>query len=181
VLSLVKTIPIGLYRRWLVRKDPVAFARFLGVRVGENCRLLGLSHVSFGSEPFLIRIGNHVTVTAGVQFLTHDGGVWVFREEEPNLDIVKPITIGNNVFIGLNAIILPGVSIGDNCVIGAGSVVTRDVPSNSVTAGVPARVVKTLSEYRESMNEDALSIRGMAPDEKKKYLLNRFGGKDQRW
>jgi len=55
------------------------------------------------------------------------------------------VTIGNNVWIGGNVTILPGVTIGDNCTIGAGSVVTRDIPDNSVAAGNPARVIRRLA------------------------------------
>jgi len=74
------------------RLYPIRFARHIGVSVGENCRLI---NVSFSTEPYLIKIGNHVSATS-VRFETHDGGVWCFRDEHPDLDIVRPITIGNN-------------------------------------------------------------------------------------
>lgn len=56
----------------------------------------------------------------------------------------SPITIGNNVWLGGNVSIFPGVTIGDNCVIGAGSVVTRDIPESSVAVGNPCRVTKSI-------------------------------------
>ena len=58
----------------------------------------------------------------------------------------KPVTIGDNVWIGGNAVVLPGVTIGSNCVIGAGSVVTRDVPPWSIAAGNPCRVIREITE-----------------------------------
>lgn len=125
---------------------PIRYARWLGVKVGNNCRLI---HVSYSSEPYLITLGDHVSASF-VRFETHDGGVWVLREENPEIDIVKPIKVGNNVFIGYGAVILPGVTIADNVVIGARSVVTKDIPQNSVVAGVPARVIKTMDEYKAS-------------------------------
>src|SRR5687767_986090 len=112
--------------RWRHYRDPVAHARSLGVRVGRDCRLISCV---FGSEPYLITLGDHVSAT-NVAFVTHDGGVWVFRDRWPEADLIAPITVGNNVFIGANATIMPGVTIGDNVVIGAHSVVTRDVPSD---------------------------------------------------
>ena len=60
--------------------------------------------------------------------------------------MAKPITIGNDCWIGGNAIICPGVSIGDGCTVGAGSVVTKDIPANSLAVGNPARVIKKLEE-----------------------------------
>ena len=121
----------------------------------------GINAGTFGSEPYLISIGHHVTVTSGVQFVTHDGGVWVFREQDPDIDVFGPITIGNNVFIGINAIIMPGVSIGENCVIGAGTVVTRSVPSNTVAVGVPARKIATIDEYRIRVEQKCMRIRSL--------------------
>lgn len=72
-------------------------------------------------------------------------------------ELISPITIGNNVWIGSSAIVLPGVSIGDNSIIGAGSVVTRSVPTDSLAIGSPAKVVRTITEddlLPENMWED---------------------------
>src|SRR5665647_533822 len=68
------------------------------------------------------------------------------------------IKFGNNVFIGINSIILPGVTIGDNVVIGAGSIVNRDVPDNVVVAGVPAKIIKSLANYKISTLTKSIQI-----------------------
>lgn len=154
------------------RLDRVRQARALGVRVGCDCRIYDCH---FGSEPYLITIGDHVTITAGVQFYTHDGGVWVFRDEFPDLDVFAPIRIGNNVFIGAYSIILPGAVVGDNCVIGAGSVVAGKIPSESVVAGVPARVIKSLDAYRLGVLERAVYIRSRPRVERREILCKKFG------
>lgn len=65
-------------------------------------------------------------------------------ERNRGLEYARPITVGNSVWIGANVAVLPGVTIGDNCVIGAGSVVTRDIPANSVAVGNPCRVIKRI-------------------------------------
>ncbi len=65
-------------------------------------------------------------------------------ERNKGLEYARPISVGNNVWIGANVCVLPGVTIGDNCVIGAGSVVVRDIPANSVAVGNPCRVVKSI-------------------------------------
>ena len=88
---------------------------------------------------------------------------------------MSPIKVGNNVLIGYRAIIMPGVTIGDNVVIGAGSVVTREIPSNCVAVGTPAKPIKTLDEYYESLKDNILVIRGLKPKEKKNFLLKHFG------
>lgn len=162
---------------WKLNRDPVGFARTLGVRTGENCRLLGITLDTFGSEPYLITLGKHVTVTSGVKFVTHDGGVWVFRDEDRDIDVFGPIVVEDNVFIGFNSIILPGVRIGHDSVIGAGSVVTRSVPPRSVAAGVPAKVIKSLSEYQDEVNMTAMHIRSLPPAEKRRLLTLHFYGR----
>jgi acetyltransferase-like isoleucine patch superfamily enzyme len=163
-----------LYDQWRLQRDPIGYARSLGVRVGERCRLLGIDRGTFGSEPYLIRIGDHVTITGGVRFITHDGGVWIFREEHPDIDVVAPIVIGNNVFVGVNSILMPGARIGDNSVIGAGSVVKGEIAPDTIAAGVPARPLRTRSEYWERVRHEADHVRSRPPEEKRRLWLERF-------
>ncbi len=146
------------------------YARLLGVKFGSNIRMTGMP--SFGSEPFLISIGNDVTITQGVTFHNHDGGVAVIRNKYPNIDIIKPIKIGNNVFIGSHSTILPGVTIGNNVIIAASSLISRDIPDNVVVGGVPAKVIKTISEYEEKAIKDAIVLKNRANyQERKKEIL----------
>lgn len=118
-------------------------ARFVGVRFGQNCRLI---IEDFGTEPWLIEIGNNVTITSGVKLLTHDGSTWLARDENGRRYKYGRIKIGNNVFIGTNSIILPNITIEDNVIIGAGSVVTKSIVTNSVFVGNPAKYVKSYND-----------------------------------
>ena len=108
------------------------------------------------SDPELITFHNNVTVTSNVTFVTHD----VFNDGLSRLGkgyfeyLEKEIEIFDNVFIGCNTTILPGVKIGPNCVIGAGSVITKDVKPNTVVAGNPAKVIETFDEYLEKRKSD---------------------------
>jgi acetyltransferase-like isoleucine patch superfamily enzyme len=147
----------------LGRKDPVGYVRSLGVKVGSDCRFINVASIRFGSEPWFITIGNHVTVSGEVRFITHDGGVWVLRDEYPNIDVMAPIVIGSNVFVGLQVMIMPGVTVGNNSVIGARSLVTHDVPADTVVAGHPARRLCSTVEYRERMLVKARHDRGRRP------------------
>ena len=172
LLNMIRRI-----HRYILRyHNPVTYARAIGVHVGENCRILGLgSGTSFGSEPYMISVGDHVTIAAGVTFITHDGGVWIFREQHPEIDVVAPIVVGNNVFIGVHSIIMPGVTIGDNCVIGAGSVVTRDIPAGSVAVGAPARRIKSIEEYWTKIKDRAVFVRSL-PDDEKRLVYQSLAG-----
>lgn len=144
-----------------------------GGKIGKDCEIF--PNVEFGSEPYLIRIGNHVRITNGVRFITHDGGMWVARELGlKDADVFGKITIGNNVFIGWNSIIMPGVTIGDNCVIGAGSIVTQNVQDNSVVAGIPAKKIKNIQEYIESADKKCDYTKHMSKKEKYDYLLKKY-------
>lgn len=165
--------------RLSIARDPVTFARRLGVTVGHGCRFLGTDRGTFGSEPYLITIGNHVTITAGVQFITHDGGVWVLRESFPDLDVVGAISVGDNVFVGAASIVLPGVTIGSDVVIGAGSVVTKDVAPGTVVAGVPARRICSVDDYAARALERGVHFRSLPPQEKRAAFLRHVAEQKQ--
>lgn len=125
-------------------------ARWLGVKVGTGCRIYTRN---FGSEPWLITIGDRVTVTSGVQFLTHDGSTWLTRDAKGRRYRYARIQVGSDAFIGVNAILLPGVRVGSRVIIGAGSVVTKSVSDGLVVAGNPARVVGRFEDYEKKALE----------------------------
>ena len=146
----------------------VDVARTMGVSIGERCKILGNPYTIFGSEPYLVSIGNHVEITSGVKMITHDGGVWIIRDNDDcsDIDVFGKINIGNNVFIGLNAIIMPGVTIGDNVCIAAGAVVTKDIPSSEVWGWVPAKLIKTYDEYKTGVLFKCDRTKHMSSEEK---------------
>jgi acetyltransferase-like isoleucine patch superfamily enzyme len=150
------------------RFNPEKYARHIGVKVGKNPHFYG--PISWGSEPWIITIGDNVHITGGCKFIAHDGGTLIFRDQIPDLEITKPITVGNNVYIGEDTLILPGVNIGNNVVIGARSVVTKDIPDNVVAAGVPCRVIKTINEYFEKIKKESLHLGHLKGKEKDKEL-----------
>ncbi len=121
------------------------YARHLGIKVGDDCRILT---TRFGTEPFLIEIGNRVTVASGTLFLTHDGSTWLMRDEKGRRYLYRRIRVGNEVFIGSNCIIMPGVEIGNRVIVGAGAVVTKSVPDGLIVAGNPARPIGRYEDYR---------------------------------
>ena len=156
--------------------DPVAFARSLGVKMGEGTKIFENVSSTFGSEPWLIELGDFVEISAGVRFITHDGAVWVVRNKEckKDIDVFGKITVGDNCFIGINAVILPGVTIGNNCIIATCAVVAKDVPDNSVVGGVPAKIIKTYDDYYSSTIKKAVPTKYMSAQQKKKYLKENF-------
>lgn len=149
---------------------PISYGRLIGVRIGLNCRLI---NIKYSTEPYLIKIGNHVSATS-VHFETHDGGIWCFRDINPQIDIVKTISIGNNVYIGYGAVILPGVTIGDNVIIGASALVTRDIQSNSVAVGIPAKVIKNIDEYKTKAFQIGDNTKLLSKKDKKKYFQKKY-------
>ena len=162
----------SVYIKLCSTKKRIEFWRKKGVSIGEDCDIAG--KVGFGSEPYLIKIGDHVRITEGCEFVNHDGGVWVVRKYNPDysdVDKIGEITIGNNVHIGINTIIMPDVHIGNNVVIGAGAVVTRDIPDNCVAAGVPAKPIRSIDEYIAKNKNMYCRTKGMSFEEKKKFLL----------
>jgi acetyltransferase-like isoleucine patch superfamily enzyme len=118
-----------------------------GLQIGQDVRIM--DKPLFGPEPFLIKIGNHVTIAPGVRYITHDGATFVFRDmpEYKNMQRHDTIAIRDNCFIGSDAILLPGITIGPNAVVGAGAVVTKSVPPDTVVGGCPAKYICTFEEY----------------------------------
>lgn len=164
-----------LYRKIIGTLTPVKYARKIGVNVKGNLYIYG--RVDWGTEPWIITIGENVHITNGCDFVTHDGGTLIFRQYVPDLEITKPITIGNDVYIGNNVIILPGVNIGNRVVIAAGAVVTKDIPDNSVYGGIPARFIKTADEYFEKIKKESLHLGHLSGEEKDIALKKHYGYK----
>lgn len=92
-----------------------------------------------------VNIGDYCMIGPGVVIATVNHPMTPSGRRQ-HLSLIKPVTIGDDVWIGAHATILPGVHIGNNCVIAAGAVVTHDVPDNTLVGGVPAKILKTLSE-----------------------------------
>ena len=158
---------------YLHKCRPLEYAIKIGVNVRGGVNLYG--NVAWGTEPWIITLGNNVHITDGVKFITHDGGTLLYRNQIPDLEITKPIVVGDDVYIGNNVIILPGVTIGNNVVIGAGAVVTKDIPDNSVAVGVPARVIKTADEYLEKLKRESLHLGHLKGQEKDRALMKYYG------
>lgn len=127
----------------------------------------------FPSDPELISFGDNVNVAAGVVFINHDIVHAVLNKRiklsDGNTDssngsfraLLGPIKIGDNVMIGARTIILPNVKVGDNVIIGAGSIIAKDIPSNSIVAGVPAKVIGKFDSFvkkRMDMGNANLSV-----------------------
>jgi len=146
IKEFVKTL---LYQEKASSERFVAYLRREGVSVGENVTFYSPPHTMVDlSAPFLLSIGSNVEITHGVMILTHDYSWSVLKGCSGAVcGAQSPVTIGNNVFIGRNAIITRGVTIGDNVIIGAGSVVTKDCESGGVYAGNPAHRLMTIEEF----------------------------------
>lgn len=136
----------------------------MGMKVGKNfVRLNGV--ILDPSHCWLIEIGDNVTMAPRVHILCHDASTKNFL----NYTKIGRVTIGDNVFIGAESVVLPGVTIGSNVVIGANSTVTHDIPDNSVAVGSPARVICTLDEYLDKERQRMAS----APCYGEEYTLRR--------
>lgn len=115
-----------------------------GLTVGKNVNVQG-ECILDPAYPWLIEIGNNVTLASRVYILTHDAS----SKMSLGYSIIGKVIIGDNVFVGANTTILPNVVIGNNVIIGAGSVVTHSVPSNCVVAGNPAKILQPMEDFIE--------------------------------
>ena len=132
--------------RMLTKRNEVTKLRKKGIRIGDN---FNMYNVSFDNgHPHLISIGDNVTLT-NCRILVHDGTT----KKALGYSRIGRVEIGNNVFVGAGAIILPNVKLGNNVIIGAGCVVARDVPDDSVMVGNPAKRIGSYWEYVEKNKE----------------------------
>lgn len=165
----------NLKLRW-ARTSPKRYIRFLreqGCIIGDNVWMtpkVNTLNIDV-TRPSLVEIGDNVRLNRNFTLITHDGGFYVplnlYHEFIPQSGKVK---IGNNVYFGRNCSVFKGVTIGDNCIIGFGSVVTKDIPSNSVAVGAPAKVVGSVEDYFEKRKQKCIE----EAFEYAKSIQNRF-------
>jgi len=151
----------------------VKFLRKQGMKVGNGCHF---NSMSFSTEPYLIELGDKVSISAGCDLVTHDGAIRIFRGELRDADIFGKIVIGNNVFIGINSTILPNTIIGDNSIVGAGSVVRGKFPENSVIIGNPAKVVMKTSfqKFLYLQNPGLIKTHNLSDRQKARIVKDHF-------
>ena len=146
-LFLFKKFYFSLLRDGFKRADYLRKKKCLG-EIGENVYFY--SRI-FPAEPEQVRLKSNIVVATNVRFMTHDRMDLIIKWKYGK-DVKKyigSINVGNNVFIGCDTVILPGVTIGDNCIIGAGSVVTKDLESGGIYAGAPAKKVGNFEDFIE--------------------------------
>lgn len=136
----------------------IDYLRQQGIRIGTHCHIGIPRTITIDyTRPYLIEIGNNVRMNNGFTLLTHDFATSVLTNKYGDfLPSSGKVKIGNNVYFAQKCTVMKGVTIGDNCIIGYGSLVTKNIPSNSVVAGSPARVICTLEEYYKKRKIKAL-------------------------
>lgn len=123
------------------------------------------------SEPYLLEIGDDVTIASGTHWVTHDNSVIKLGIDAT--DYFGKIIIGNNCFIGTNVTILPGVTLGDNTIVGASSVVTKSfAEGNVVIAGNPAHVICTTEEFKDKKKNICINLDKLGRSRKREILMS---------
>lgn len=157
------------------KPDIVSYLRSRGVQIGENVHIINSSIDETYS--FLISIGNNVTIT-GATVLSHDAST----KKTLGYTKIGKVEIGDNVFVGKGAIVLPNSTIGERTIIGAGAVIAGKIPPNSVVVGNPCKVICSFDEYiekhRSKMQESNTINKGFneLSEEEKKEILDNING-----
>lgn len=156
-----------VYERFCM--DNITYLRKKGVIIGKNCDIYTRN---FGSEPYLIKIGDEVCITNNVKILTHGAAHILYYNGVKDADFFGKVEIGNKVYIGANSIIMPGVTIEDNVLIAAGSVVTHSIPSGYIVGGNPARKIGTVNDFCQRMIHFNTRTAFWEYKKKKQHLLS---------
>lgn len=157
---------------FLLRKDyqKVRVDRYkkMGVKIGDGCRIF--TDLLF-SEPYLVSIGNNVTISNNVNLLTHDNSIIKFCDNAT--DVVGKITLGDNYFIGANVVILPGVTLAEGTIVGAGSVVTKScLEKNQILAGNPAKIISDTTKIKNKYHNMTFDLRGLDKNSRMMEILS---------
>lgn len=142
------------------------------IDAGGKCGKDFMFYCDMPGEPYLVEIGEDVTIAYGTALLTHDNSV--IKCDLDATDYFGRIRIGDHCFIGAKSILLPGVELGERTIVGAGSVVTKSFPEgNVVIAGNPARVVCTVEKFRERKKPFCVNLdKGDLRARKREYLMS---------
>lgn len=157
-----------------LQRDPIRYFRSQGVEIGEGVEIFGANLFTFGSEPYLVSIGNEVTISHNVDFITHDGGMRVARRKYSGAYLYGRIKVSDCCFLGAHCILLPGTKIGAGSVIGSGSIVAGEIPAGVVAIGAPAKPVKSVEEYIEGKKHLWIDTRGLMGNAKRDLLRRRL-------
>ena len=156
IKSIIRRI---VYPNTFSSKAYIKYLRKRGCKIGENTHFHDPNNTVIDkSRPEFIEIGTNCQIASGAIILAHDYSYSilnnVYKEMLPTSAVTK---IGNNVFIGMNSIILMGSTIGDNVIIGAGAVVKGNIPSGTICAGNPARPISTIDNYYYRLKGNVLN------------------------
>lgn len=163
----------------------INYYRSLGMTIGKNTHVF--SRI-VSSEPFLITIGNNVTISTGVNLLTHDASIGPVAGRDKYSDLVGPIIIGDNCFIGANSILLCGTTIPGGSIVAAGSVVTKTVicpedlqntnllcssllDDGIIIGGNPAKFICKTSDFVNKREFQFLKLHGKSLSERKVVIM----------
>jgi acetyltransferase-like isoleucine patch superfamily enzyme len=157
-----------------LHRDPVRYFRSQGVKIGDGVEIFGANLFTFGSEPYLVSIGNQVTISHDVDFITHDGGLRIARAKYPNAYLYGRIRVADQCFLGAHCVLLLGAKVGTGSVIGSGSIVTGEIPSGVVAIGAPAKPIKSVEDYIQENRHLWIDVGGLTPDAKKELLCRQL-------
>lgn len=136
-------------------KSYIKYLKKKGVEIGQNVSFYEPNTNYIDTQtPWTVKIGNNVEITRGVTIITHDYAWSVIKQITGEIiGSRRKVTIGNNVFIGMNTTIMQGVTIGNNIIIGANSLINKDIPDNTVVAGNPMKVISSVDTYYQKRKE----------------------------